>query len=332
MSQEETPLPLIKFFNMRRSFFLYGLTFFLLLVLLLPSCKSSEIIEFEDSELASKPNDPGLFAGVPPKILRENAHKLRMMLIETNLAGCSIPFADQYRDLYNTHSAEELANIERDVNLLGAEMMKEERPGEPLQAMITVTSVQAALKYLDKVGQPRLDKAKDISVEVAKRLQPVDLLVEKAAQGSNAIVRFFERVSKRLGPRTALNAIKIAVPQAILVENVVRKIAEMTGKSAQVTRAAYNLATWLSAAGLGYLKAVLRYAPGVAGAYGDNLLVCNVTHSLITSLEVMELEATMDDNSITARRKAALLPRFCAALARRDPKAPLIRECKPKKF
>ena len=331
MLQEEIPLLLIKYFNMCSSFFLSGFKFLLLFAFLLSSCKSSEKIEFEDSELASNPNDQKLFAGVPPKILRENAHKLRMMLIETNLAGCSIPFADQYRDLYNPHSAEELAFLEREVKRLGEEIMKEERPGEPLQAMITVTAVQGALKYLDNVGQPMLDKATKITVEVAKLLQPVDLAVEKAAQGSNAIVNFFKRVSTRLGPRAALKAVKIAVPQAIMVENAVRKIAEMTGQAAVVTRTAYNFATWLSAAGLGYLKAVLRYAPGAAGAIGDNLFVCNITHSLITSLEVMELEASMEDRSITDRRKAELMPRFCAALARRDPKAPMIHECKPKK-
>lgn len=299
--------------------------------LLLSSCKSTEKVELqEDSELASTPNRSGFFASVPPKILRETAHKVRMSLIETNLAGCSIPFADQYKDTFNPNSAEEVEFLEREVNRLGRELMKEERPGEPLQAMIAVTAIQGALKYLDKVGQPVLDELIKNADNAAKPVQTIDAAVQVAAQGSRAIVDFFHRVSKRLGSRHALMALKIAVPQAIEVENGVRSIADVTGKAAGVTRNIHNFLINLSA-GLGYLKAILRYAPAAAGAIGDNLTVCNVTHSLIKSLEVIELEATMDDPSFTRKRKAELLPRFCATLARRNPKSPIIPECRPKK-
>jgi len=298
--------------------------------LLLSSCKSAEKVEYEDSELASSPNKQGFFAGVPPKTLRETAHNIRMTLIDANLAGCSVPFADQYKDTFNPNSAEEEEFLEREVNRLGLELMKEERPGNPLQAMITVTAAQGALKYLNTVGQPVLDELKKNIDKISKPAQTVDVFVQKAAQGSQAIVNFFHRVSKRLGPRSAFQALKIAVPQITAVEHGVRTITDLTGKAAGVTRNTYNLLVSLSA-GLGYLKVILRYAPAAAGAIGDNFVVCNITHSLIKSLEVIELEATINDPLVAKEKKAALLPKFCALLAARKPKAPIINQCRPKK-
>ena len=64
----------------------------------------------------------------------------------------------------------------------------------------------------------------------------------------------------------------------------------------------YNVLICLSS-GLGYFKAPLPYLPNVAGEIGDNLAVCNVTHSAIKSLEVMELEATMEDKAVTPPQK-----------------------------